>query len=208
MRDQVETMTGTPLDIGVSRWALTGTEDCGDAHTVCVGECSVLVAVLDGLGHGRDAAAATYAALEVLERHPEDELAALLTRCHVAASNTRGIAMSLARFDWVGRSVAWAGVGNVQGVLVRGDNGAQARELLVLGHGVIGYRLPPVMSVVRPFIAGDVLVMATDGLGPGVAEGPVPRLRAKDLADRLIERFATRRDDALVLTVRYDGHGL
>ena len=208
MGDQVETLTGTPLDIGVSRWALTNTQDCGDAHAVSVGAKTVLVAVLDGLGHGPDAAAATRAALGVLERHPKDELAALLVRCHVATSGTRGIVMSLARFDWGQRTLAWVGVGNVQGTLIRGDDrAARPREHLVLGHGVVGYRIPPMVPVIRPFLEGDLLIMSTDGLGPGIVEAHVLPGPAKEAAEQLVERFATRKDDALVLAVRYDGHG-
>lgn len=205
MCDQMETLTGTPLDIGVSRWALTNSQECGDAHLVSVGAKSVLIAVLDGLGHGPDAAAATRAALDVMGRHPDDDLVALLRRCHVAASGTRGIVMSLARFDWERGSLAWVGVGNVQGILIRGDDrAAKPREHLIPGHGLVGYRLPFVTLAVRPFIEGDFLVMSTDGVGPGIAEEPVPRLPAKDVAEQLVERFATRKDDALVLAVRYD----
>ena len=206
MGDQMEALTGTPLDIGVSRWALTNAQECGDAHVVAVGAKSVLVAVLDGLGHGPEAAAATQAALGVLDRHPDDELVAILTRCHVAASGTRGIVMSLARFDWGRRSLAWVGVGNVQGILIRGDDrAARPREHLVLGHGVVGYRIPPIAPVARPFLEGDLLVMSTDGLGPGIAEATVPRGPAQDAAEQLVKRYATRKDDALVLAVRFDG---
>jgi hypothetical protein len=203
----METLTGTPLDIGVSRWALTNAQDCGDAHLVSVGAKSVLVAVVDGLGHGPDAATATRSALRVLERHPDDELVALLTRCHVAASGTRGIVMSMARFDWGRRSLDWVGVGNVQGILIRGDDrAAKPREHLIPGHGLVGYRMPSMTSSVRPFVEGDLLIMSTDGVGPGIAEDSVPPVPAKDVAQRLVERYATRKDDALVLAVRYDRH--
>jgi hypothetical protein len=41
--------------------------------------------------------------------------------------------------------------------------------------------------------------MATDGLTRDFGEGAITRSRAQDIADRVMERYATGRDDALVL---------
>jgi len=41
--------------------------------------------------------------------------------------------------------------------------------------------------------------MATDGLTKDFGEGAITRSRAQDIADRVMERYATGRDDALVL---------
>lgn len=202
----MEALSSTPIDVGVSRWSLTDPRDCGDSHHVAVDHSVVVLAVLDGLGHGAAAAAATRAAIEVLAEYPEESVQSQIWRCHHAAAGTRGLVMGLARLDWNERSLTWAAVGNVQGVLIRNGRAAGTRTALVAGSGVVGYRLPSVTPSTLTFEPGDVLVMWTDGLGAELADSVVAAAPAQAVAERLMERFATGRDDALVLAARYEGH--
>ena len=204
----MEALSSTPIDVGVSRWSLTDLRDCGDSHHVAVDRSVVVLAVLDGLGHGAAAAAATRAAIEALAGHPAESVQNQIWRCHQAAAGTRGLVMGLARLDWSERSLTWAAVGNVQGVLIRNGRAAGTRTALVAGSGVVGYRLPPVTPSTLTFEPGDVLVMWTDGLGAELAESVVAAAPAQTVAERLMERFATGRDDALVLAARFERHRL
>jgi negative regulator of sigma-B (phosphoserine phosphatase) len=197
-------MNQVPIDIGVSRWSLTDPRECGDSHLVAVRRSAVLVAVLDGLGHGHDAATATRAAIEVLESHPDEDVQEQILHCHTAARGTRGLVMGVARIDWERHTVTWAGVGNVQGVLMRNGTGSGTRDSLVAGSGVVGDQLPTVSPTTLPFDEGDVLVMWTDGLDAGLADSNVAAAPAQQLTERLLERFATGRDDALVLAARFE----
>ena len=47
--------------------------------------------------------------------------------------------------------------------------------------------------------------MWTDGLDASLADSAVAPLPAQELTERWMERFATGRDDALVLAARFDG---
>src|SRR5258707_13527457 len=66
-----ETSVGTPalIEWGVASRALPGEAQSGDLHFVKQVGAGALVAVVDGLGHGAEAATAARAAVAALEGH-------------------------------------------------------------------------------------------------------------------------------------------
>ena len=86
-------------DDEVIAWGWAGDaldEVSGDLHVVVRFPDGVLVALLDGLGHGPEAAAAARAAVPVLEAHAGDPVQLVVQRCHDALRRTRGVAMTVA----------------------------------------------------------------------------------------------------------------
>jgi negative regulator of sigma-B (phosphoserine phosphatase) len=188
-------------------WAGSALEaESGDLHVVVPFAHGVLVALLDGLGHGPEAAAASTAAAPILQAHASDPLLTLVQRCHEGLRQTRGAVMSLASFSSRHSSMSWVGVGNVDGVLLRGSASAQQRgEAIALRGGVVGYRLPPLRPQTVPLSCGDTLIMATDGIRNGFSTGlsidPCPQ----EMAESILARFANGTDDARVVVARYVG---
>ena len=192
------------VEWGAAEYALE--RDCGDAQVVAPFEGGALVGVIDGLGHGWEAAQAAREAVRVLEEHAGEPVSELVQRCHEALRNTRGAVMTLASFDARGSSMTWAGVGNVEALLLRGDPTAEpAREAVNLRGGVVGYQLPQVRTSSLRVSPGDTLVMATDGVRSSFAADLRPYERPQDMADGILARHARRADDALVLVARYLG---
>ena len=180
----------------------------GDAACVMPNGRRALIAAVDGLGHGPEAAAAAARALEVLEAAgAEADPVDVLERCHAALAGSRGAAVSVAAVDASASELTWAGVGNVSGHVVRALRapGVPVTDSLLLLGGVVGDRLPPLRSRSVALEVGDLLVLATDGVDPGFADGLSPAGSCQDIADKLLERFARPGDDALVLIARYLG---
>jgi serine phosphatase RsbU (regulator of sigma subunit) len=189
-------------------WAWAGAAlegDSGDVHLVAEFTGGVLVGVIDGLGHGLEAAVAAREAARVLAATPGEPLDALVERCHEALRRTRGAVMSLASFDARG-SMTWAGVGNVDAILLRGGAAAGARrEAIAPRGGIVGYQLPSLRPAVLPVAAGDLLVMATDGVHSGFAEALRVDAPPRELAEGILARHGRGSDDALVLVARWLG---
>jgi phosphoserine phosphatase RsbX len=204
----METMKVSPplLEWGVASLALPGETVSGDLHLVQPFPVGVLVAAVAGLGHGAEAARAAEVAVATLQAHAHEPLGLLLQRCHEALRETRGAVLTLASFHAASRTVTWCGVGTIEAVLLRADGKARpAREEVLLQGGVVGLQLPPLRGVVLSVALGDTLLLATDGIKSGFAEG----LRLEDspqhLADRILARDIKGTDDALVLVARYLG---
>jgi len=198
------------LEFGVASSVLAGQTESGDLHLVRTVGDRVLVAVVDGLGHGQDAAAAARLAVETLDRHAGEALPQLVHRCHEALRSTRGVVMSLALFDSIHDTLTWVGLGNIDGVLVAGDH-RQARSPftgLVTRGGIVGSPvvLPPVRPWLIPIQPQDVLVFATDGLRFDFGDDfSVGQGSPQESAVLLLARYGKGTDDALVLVARYLG---
>jgi phosphoserine phosphatase RsbX len=182
-----------------------GGRDSGDLHVVAPFPGGTLVAVIDGLGHGREAAAAARAAARVLEAQPDESVLALVERCHEDLRKTRGAVMSLASFDAQASSLTLVGVGNVEGVLLRSGPAERRREDLAPREGIVGYRLPPLRATRLSVSPHDTLVMATDGIERGFTVDLDLGRRPQEIADSILTRHRKRSDDALVVVVRYLG---
>src|SRR5947207_14244175 len=92
------------IEWGVASRALPGEAQSGDLHFVKQIGTGVLVAVVDGLGHGAEAASATQAAVAALERPATESPMPLFDRCHRALHPPRRRAMSVAWFARHARS--------------------------------------------------------------------------------------------------------
>jgi len=191
---------------GVAARPLPGQAVSGDLHLVKSFSNGVLIAVLDGIGHGEEAAAAARTGVAVLENHAGEPPVALVKHCHAALMKTRGVVLTLASVDPLAGTLAWLGVGSVEARLLRADPWARSGERVVLRGGVVGYKLPE-LRVNNLFIAaGDLLVFATDGVGPGLApERWTQNDSPEQIANRIMEQHFKGTDDALVLVVRYLG---
>ena len=183
-------------------------EPSGDMHAVVEREDGALVALLDGLGHGIEAATAVRAAIPVVEAHNGASVVLLVQQCHEALRKTRGAAMTVAWFDARDASMTWTGVGNVDGVLIRAARSAQGpKEAISTRGGVVGYRLPSLRATRHEVSSGDLLVMATDGIRSTFSAGIVTQFTAQEIAESILVRYAKGTDDAHVVVARYLGAG-
>lgn len=184
---------------------LPGQTSCGDRAVVAEFPGGVLVAAVDGLGHGAEAELASSAAAQVLEAEPGAPIDELVVRCHERLRVTRGAVMTVSRFEAAGR-ITWVAVGNVDGYLVRAANQPSTRrEAVIALGGIVGYRLPALRPRTFDLQVGDTLVLATDGIRHGF-DGAASQARpVQELADEILARFASGRDDACVVVARYRG---
>lgn len=198
--------------VGAIEWAIAGTpmpgqDVSGDQYVVVDAGDSALLAVIDGLGHGPVAAEAAYEAIKVLNANAGEPLDALIYLCHQSLSETRGVAMTLARFSHDDGELTWLGVGNVLGAVLRNAPvGSTSLAVALVGGGIVGHQLPPTMHIrgvsMHP---GDVLLLGTDGLRPHFIEDPPLAQEVPSLADDILTRCRKETDDALVLAARYRG---
>jgi negative regulator of sigma-B (phosphoserine phosphatase) len=195
-----------PVEWGVAARCRRGEAANGDAAVVTLLPDGVVVAGIDGLGHGIQAAHAARTAAEVVRASPSPDLAALVQRCHVALRGTRGAAISLAFLSAGGSGMTWLGVGNVEGRVLSGDPRARRpKGSLALVSGVPGHVLPRVSTATLEVRPGDVLVFATDGVQAAFADSLDTSGSTQAISERIMADHGRLLDDALVLAVRYLG---
>ena len=194
------------VDWSVATRPMFGETVSGDLHLVHPMDHGVLLAVVDGVGHGAPAASASAMAVSFLQRHATNPLVSLASLCHQALAETRGVVMTLAAVDSIRNTLTWLGVGNVEGRLLHAEARAgRSSECVLLRSGVVGYRLPPLQSEEIALAPGDSLVFATDGIRAEFADGLDLTQTPEQMANHVVSHFYGGTDDALVLVARYRG---
>lgn len=192
------------LEWAVCATAYPGEQRSGDAFLVAETPGGALVAVVDGLGHGDEAADVAERAVVSLRGTVGQSPVACLTACHTVLRGSRGAAITLAQLDGDDGSLVWVAVGNVDAAVIgRGRGGrANTRFSVPLRGGVVGDRLPPLRESSAAVADGDVLALATDGISPACLDAVDLSLGTPALARRLHTTYARDDDDALVLVAR------
>jgi phosphoserine phosphatase RsbX len=202
----METIKEPMVEYGVAKFVLPGQGESGDRHLVCCNRNGILVAAIDGLGHGEEAASVANSAAALLKSSVDEPIIPLVERCHEKLRGTRGAVLSLAFVDPEHGMMTWLGVGNVQGVLMRPDSKkGNGQESLLLRAGVVGSCLPSLQATVIPIARGATLFFATDGIRSNFPETLSARENPQRAADRILEQYHSGTDDALVLVARLTG---
>ena len=194
----------TPLiESGIASLTMSGQSQSGDRHLVQPSSNGLLMAVVDGLGHGEQAAAVADLAITTLSTHAHESVIALLKRCHNALRNTRGVVMTLASFNELDWALTCMGIGNVEGLVLRAEGSPTPRhENLLLRGGVVGDQLPSLSASIVPLMQGDTLVFTTDGIRGGFAKVLSASDPPQVIADQILAKYSKNSDDALVFVAR------
>ena len=114
-----------PVEWAVARRCRDGEARCGDLAVVAILPEGVLVAGIDGLGHGAEAARAARGPPTVVRERPVADLELLVERCHVrSARNPRRGDQPGLRLAPPTSGMTWLGVGNVEGRVLGSDPSA------------------------------------------------------------------------------------
>lgn len=202
-------MNDAIIESASASFTLPGQDECGDRQAVVSMQYSAVAAVIDGIGHGAEAAEAAERAVAMVREGREGvDLIDMLKRCHTSLTGSRGAVMNLVSFDQKQGTVAWLGIGNVEGRLLlrnKGKDSGYVRQHLLLRPGVVGQRLPSLQVAVNRVQQGDMVIFATDGVAPDFADNLKIDSPVSEIADGIISRYCKKTDDALALVIRYLG---
>lgn len=205
MKDLIISGSTPQLRYWVASRPIPGEWISGDQYLVAPFPHGVLVAVVDGIGHGSKAAAAAEAAVAVLAEHAGDPVESLVQRCHVALRKTRGAVMSLATLNGLDNTLSWLGIGNVEAMLVSSCKapGSSRKVSLMLRGGIVGDRLPPLMTASVPLYPDDLLFFATDGIKSAFIRDVRCVEHPYELIHQIFFRHVRGTDDALLLGAKW-----
>jgi hypothetical protein len=193
--------TAPGFQIGVAVAPYPGEIQNGDAWRFLHASVGPSLLVVDGSGHGAEAARAADAAVAVFESHGHEDCVRIVDRIHRALSATRGAAVALARVDAASGLLRYVGVGNIAGALL----GAADTRHLVSINGTAGHGTPRLREFTYDLAGAALLVMHSDGLGTRWSMSAYPGLIAQHaglVAGVLFRDHRRGRDDASVIALR------
>jgi anti-sigma regulatory factor (Ser/Thr protein kinase)/serine/threonine protein phosphatase PrpC len=189
------------IEFGVVHLPMPGQEISGDGWGVEDLRDKYLCTVVDGLGHGPDAAIAAQAALAITKEYRDKTPAEMIERAHGSLRSTRGAAMAVAAVDLAANIVCYCAVGNISTTIVHKE---QIRHLVSL-NGIVGQEARKITEFTYPWSRESLLVMHSDGLSARWDLKTYPALVQRDpslIAAVLYRDFSRGRDDATVLVAR------
>ncbi len=192
--------TGHPFAVqfGAICVPVQGEVECGDTWCIAADEQRMATLVVDGLGHGPLAAVAAQAAAGGFRENPLTAPADTMRHLHRRLSGTRGAAAACAVLDAQTSRLAYAGVGNIKGVLVHD----QSRTGLTSHNGTLGVSLLRSQQFDYAWPASSLLIMHSDGVSArwNLSDYPgLSPLHPALIAGVLYRDLARQRDDATIV---------
>ena len=180
---------------------IQGEDSCGDGWGIRHFADSLMLMVVDGLGHGIFAAEAAQEAERVLSLAQDVSPQDILQDVHDALRKTRGAAVAVAKIHPGKGLLSFAGIGNISASIVS----AGASRSLASHNGTAGHQIPRVQEFTYPWNADSILVMHSDGLGSRWDLERYPGIWSKHpsiVAAILHRDFCRGRDDVTVLVAK------
>ncbi|WP_129642309.1 ATP-binding SpoIIE family protein phosphatase [Peristeroidobacter agariperforans] len=174
---------------------------CGDRWCYHERVEGLLVAGVDGLGHGLGAEHAATEACRTFDAEKHRPALRLLQMMHEALRPTRGAAVTLLEVDWDAGRVTSVGVGNVAAALI---NGAETKRIAT-DNGIVGHVMSRPRELTHSCQADTVLVLHSDGLTASWQADRYPGLMQHHpalIAGVLYRDCRRGRDDSLIVVIR------
>lgn len=177
---------------------LASEEVSGDAVFAVENDDVLLCGVIDGLGHGREAHAASSAFVYYVTRHREGPLDQMILSASRHIAGTRGAAASVMRFNMVNRTFEYCGVGNCHLHVV------SSKRLHPISYpGIVGHRIRKVSDFVDTLPDdGGLFILCSDGISTRVHPDEYSETGVQEIVDGLVAHLGKDHDDATALAVR------
>jgi negative regulator of sigma-B (phosphoserine phosphatase) len=190
------------IDYHLLKRALTGLEnECGDTGVIKVYENKCFFALIDVLGHGKDAYKDSVLAENYLLENYRSNLVDMMNGLHLHLKGTRGAVATLCRLDIINGEMNYVGIGNITG-RVYGIKSSR----FVSRDGVIGYNVRNPKEQQAKLYPGDILILSSDGVKEHFDLAFYPDLlkgSAQKIATGLIDHLGKGSDDSSCIVLRY-----
>lgn len=176
-------------------------DECGDIGVVREYGNKLFFAIVDVLGHGREAHELATVVRDYLEKEYRRGLVEMMEGLHELLKLSRGAVAGLGLLDRESGELRYVGVGNIT---ARKLGGSSLR--LVPRQGIVGYAMRTLREETAQLDDGDVLVLHTDGVQERFDLSDYPQIAIDDadtICRQIIKRFGKQEDDAACIALRY-----
>jgi serine phosphatase RsbU (regulator of sigma subunit) len=188
------------LNIAIATRPYIGETVNGDRAQIDWSDDRCRVTLIDGLGHGVEAARASERAATVLGEQSDLSPVEALNVCDRILRGTRGAAVSIATIDLARKRLTFSGIGNVEGRLFQPSR----TQRLITYRGIVGAARPSARTFEYQLESTWTLILHTDGVSARFddAEIHAPGSTLEETAQSILKLWGRERDDATVVIVR------
>lgn len=190
------------VDYYLVKRGLTGWEDeCGDTGLVREIGDRCFLALIDALGHGKEAHETALLAKHYLSANCGRDLVDVMQGLHLHLKGTRGVVAAFCVLNQHTGNLRYVGVGNITSKIY----GAQPYHF-VPQDGIMGYMMASPKEQQRRLHHGDILMLSSDGIREHFDIYDFPDLlrgSARQIATAVLDNLGKDNDDASCLVLRY-----
>ncbi|MBF0230772.1 MAG: SpoIIE family protein phosphatase [Desulfamplus sp.] len=190
------------IDFHIAKRSLTGWEDeCGDTGVAVVSDDQCFVALVDVLGHGKEAYDVALIAEKYLLENYHLNLIEIIKGLHEHLKGTRGAVAALCRINLNDGVLLYSGIGNINTRVLSSRN-----LILMPRDGIIGYMSSSPKERQLKLYSGDTLILTSDGVKEHINFGDYPELlkgSANEIANNMLDLFSKGNDDSSCIVLRY-----
>ncbi len=174
----------------------TGESYKGDRYVILEYDQKVFLSVIDGLGHGEEAAKSAEEIKGYLLENYKDPLKSLLKGAHRNIRSLRGSVVGIAKIDLRKSTFKCSGAGNIR-IRIFGED--QKRHLFP--PGTIGRNLKNVRERKLPYEKGNVVIIYSDGISSkfDFEKRKLFKMSAQETAEYISEEYGKPKDDQTVI---------
>ena len=170
----------------------------GDSYFLKHFNGKTIAAIIDGLGHGKDAfKAATEAYLYFFENYNKP-LEKIVNELHERLRKTRGAVISIALIDDIKGELEYVGIGNVSTRVFNSPTPIGPHNY----NGILGHRISYFKVLKYPWVKGTVIIMTSDGIGENYDPEKYPGLLKQHpikIASTILKEHGRDYDDATII---------
>jgi negative regulator of sigma-B (phosphoserine phosphatase) len=189
------------IDYYIAKVPLLSEKECGDAGLVKEFDHKIFAAVVDVLGHGKNAYRLALVIEKFLDDHYRENLTGIMQDLHGHIKGSVGAAAVLCLLDLDSGQLEYTGIGNLT-IRIFGKN----NQRLVPGDGIIGYIMSTPKEGMVTLVPGDILLVHSDGIQTHFETADYPGIysqTAGEIAAGIMNRFNKGIDDAICLVLKY-----
>jgi len=193
--------TNRSLVTGAVSRSIPGETLNGDSYIIHhLSSTKTIAAVIDGLGHGKEAHLASNIIKEQILLKTELPLGDLVKYIHQASRGTRGAVIGIVFINTELSKISFVGIGNIEGFIV---SEASKKNLISFG-GILGHNIRTPQVFEFPFQKGDSICLFSDGINTRWNINDINwKEHPQKNADFLINNYSRLNDDATVLIINY-----
>ncbi len=188
------------LDYGAYSRPCSGERVNGDATLIEQRENLLMLAVIDGLGHGEQAHRVSTAARDYLKQRWSQDVVGTMQQLHKELQGSLGAVAGILVVDSRNGHARFSGIGNIA-YRVLGSRSMR----LPSAAGNLGHQIRSPKEQQHTLTEEDVVVMYSDGVRDRFELEEYPQIRyqaAETVARTVVERFGKAHDDASCVALR------
>lgn len=173
----------------------------GDDYIIThLSSTEILIAIIDGLGHGKHANIAADLATEQILLKRDQPIDLIMQHTHNVLKGTRGAVAGICKIDTDKKKLLFTGIGNIEGQVI---NTVSTKSLISFG-GIVGHNIRTPRVFEFDFKEGYNLCMYSDGIVSSWKDEEIDWTEHPQInAEKILNKKSRNSDDATIIIISY-----